>query len=329
MNKLSIFVLKASRKIYAKIFGGYKLPALEREEDPDKVSDMIYNLLESDKPCMIARYGATELSAIVNYLGVSDKKTSCIKYIKGQCTQWWWDERVFNRMQTWSGFFPPTPEKISQFCELMLEDSKEVDILGSWIANESYVSSYCSNASRVKLMLLEPFWSSKPWSRVLANKRVLVVHPFADTILSQYEKREHLFSNKDTIPTFKSLEVIKAVQSLGGDSNGHSDWFSALEYMKAEIDKCEYDICIIGAGAYGFPLAAHVKQQGKQGFHIGGALQLLFGIRGNRWENPSYGVKKWGLSHSQYSNLVNEYWVKPSDNDRPVVADKVEGACYW
>ncbi len=329
MNKLSILILKAFCKVYAKLFGGYQLPELEREEDPDKVSDMIYELLESGKPCMIARYGSTELSAIVNYLGVKKRDRNRFKYIRGASFDWWWNDSILQQMQRWSGFFPPTPEKTSQFCELMLEDSKEVDILGSWIVNESYVSSYCSNASRVKLMLLEPFWGSKPWSRVLANKRVLVVHPFADTILSQYEKREHLFIDKDTIPTFKSLEVIKAVQSLGGDSNGHSDWFSALEYMKAEIDKCQYDICIIGAGAYGFPLAAHVKRQGKQGFHIGGALQLLFGIRGNRWEDPNYGVKEWGISYGQYSNLVNEYWVKPSDKDRPKVADKVEGACYW
>lgn len=34
--------------------------------------------------------------------------------------------------------------------------------------------------------------------------------------------------------------------------------------MKSEIDKCDYDVCLIGCGAYGFPLAAHVKHKGKQ-----------------------------------------------------------------
>lgn len=33
---------------------------------------------------------------------------------------------------------------------------------------------------------------------------------------------------------------------------------------------------------YGFPLAAHVKHKGKQAIHLGGTLQLLFGIKGNR-----------------------------------------------
>lgn len=79
MNDLSIFTLKVLRKLYTKIFGGYQLPSLQREEDPDKASDMIYNLLMQDKPCMIARFGSTELSAVINYLGIHTPKHSIIK----------------------------------------------------------------------------------------------------------------------------------------------------------------------------------------------------------------------------------------------------------
>lgn len=46
------------------------------------------------------------------------------------------------------------------------------------------------------------------------------------------------------------------------------------------MDKIDYDICLIGCGAYGFPLAAHAKRKGKKAVHLGGALQLLFGIKG-------------------------------------------------
>lgn len=113
-------------------------------------------------------------------------------------------------------------------------------------------------------MYLDPYWSKEPWSRVLANKNILVIHPFAETIQSQYLKREYLFKNPNILPPFKTLTVIKAVQSLGGENNGFKDWFEALEYMKGEIDKCEFDICLIGCGAYGFPLAAHVKRIGKK-----------------------------------------------------------------
>lgn len=67
MNIATLLILKILRKLYNKIFGTYKLPALHREEDPDKASEMIYNLLASDKPCMIARFGSTEMLALVNF----------------------------------------------------------------------------------------------------------------------------------------------------------------------------------------------------------------------------------------------------------------------
>ena len=42
-------------------------------------NDMIYELLASDKPCMIARFGANELSAMLNCLSVKKVKESLLK----------------------------------------------------------------------------------------------------------------------------------------------------------------------------------------------------------------------------------------------------------
>jgi len=113
------------------------------------------------------------------------------------------------------------------------------------------------------------------------------------------------------------------VQSIAGECTEFSDWFAALESMKNAMDKVEYDICLIGCGAYGFPLAAHAKRRGKKGFHMGGSLQLLFGIRGKRWENPDYNP------FYNYARLMNEHWIKPSEEERPRAAQMVECACYW
>ena len=142
--------------------------------------------------------------------------------------------------------------------------------------------------------------------------------------------RVNIFKNANILPDFHEIILIKSIQSSGnGDSNKFKNWFEALEYMKAEIDKVDYDICLIGAGAYGFPLAAHVKRTGKKAVHLGGALQLLFGIKGKRWEDPNYGVKAWGIAKGSYTNLMNEHWVRPDNNERPKNPEIVEGACYW
>lgn len=330
MNSISIFTLKVLRKLYSKIFGNYKLTILPKEEDPDKASEIIYDLLSSDKPCMIARFGSTELSALVNYLGVNSKKHSVISYIRGMQPEWWWNKNIMNQMQQWSGFFPPTPENMQRFGDLMMDDIKELDLLGCWVTSEAWFANELKHVKKVHLRLLEPFWAKTPWTRYLKNKRIVVVHPFKNDILMQYNNhRSQLFSNSDILPEFSSLRVIKAVQSLGGDNNGFKDWFEALMWMKNEIDKEDYDVCLIGCGAYGFPLAAHVKRQGKQAIHLGGALQLLFGIKGKRWEDPNYGVKEWNIPCGSYAALMNEYWIRPGNIAKPKNIQQVEGGCYW
>lgn len=322
-----MLVLKVLRKIYSKIFIKEKeLPKCIR--DPEIASELIYNTIVSNKPIMIARFGAFELATITNYLGILNQNKSLIKYIKGEQFDWTWNKRTIKFLNTNAGFFPPTKENISQFCELMIDDSRQVDILGSWIEDEKLMTEYM-NDTKIHLRFLEPFWSEIPWTKALKGKKVLVVHPFSKTILKQYENRELLFNNKNILPEFKSLTVIKAVQSLGGNNDQFEDWFQALDFMKSEIDKVDYDICLIGAGAYGFPLAAHVKRQGKKAIHMGGALQLLFGICGKRWEDPEYGVRQWGIPRGFYSNMMNEYWVHPNEDETPTTAYKVECACYW
>ncbi|MBR1394249.1 MAG: hypothetical protein IJ559_01140 [Prevotella sp.] len=243
---------------------------------------------------------------------------------------WWWNKHILMQMKHAAGFFPIDNEHLYRFSEMMLEDSQQVDILGSWLNEEIAVSHLLKNAYKVALPCLEPWLAKKPWSRALEGRKVLVVHPFDELIRRQYEKRRLLFSD-NVLPTFKELHVIKAVQSYGNNSEscGYDDWFSALHWMEQEMDKIEYDVCILGCGAYGFPLAAYAKRQGKQAIHLGGVSQLLFGITGHRWLNPMHGVERWGLPKGFYVNLMNEHWIRPDATTKPKDSDKVEGNCYW
>jgi len=319
----SQFCLKSLRYVYRKLFGANQLPPFYRISDPQIASDLLYQYLMSDKPCMVTRFGSTELMTLVNYLGVHKSMgKSILQYIRGKEPEWWWNEKCFLQMRDWSGFFPPTVEKIEKFCEMMIDNISMVDVLGSWLDNEHFFREELKSASLVKGLLLEPFWADRPWTRALEGKKVLVVHPFAASIGSQYKKRELLFENKNMLPEF-DLRIIKAVQSLGGDHSGFTDWFEALDYLKTKIDHTDYDVCLLGCGAYGFPLAAYIKRTGKKAIHLGGSLQLLFGIRGARWENPNYDP-----IHN-YVRLMNEHWIKPGKDEKPKSADQVENACYW
>lgn len=313
--------LKMMRRFYSHTFNAIlDFRPKNLMEDPDRAADILYQQLKSDKPCMIARFGANELTCMVNYLGVKNGNKNIIKYVQGRAPEWWWNEKIIRLMHTGAGFFPPEIDKIEKFCELMINDIKYIDVLGSWLNNEKYFQEDLKSAKKVKILYLDPYWSAKPWTRALEGKDVLVIHPFVKTIEKQFKKRELLFEN-NLLPQF-NLKTIKAVQSIAGNKTGFADWFEALDYMKNEIDKMQYDICIIGAGAYGLPLAAHVKRSGKKAFHIGGSLQLLFGIRGKRWE------KDYHHTYS-YADLINEHWVRPGFDEKPANANLVEKGCYW
>lgn len=78
----------------------------------------------------------------------------------------------------------------------------------------------------------------------------------------------------------------KSVQTMCFNKDERfSDWFEALDFMYHEAMAKDFDVAIIGCGAYGFPLAAKLKRAGKIAIHLGGVTQLLFGIKGRRWEN--------------------------------------------
>lgn len=315
---------------YKRFFGVPKPQYLDREENPDKISEIIYSELSSSHPSMITRFGNTEFQCLINYLGIQRGIINYRKFIKDETPAWWWRKDRMNNMRDLSGFFPPTESELNRFCELMLEDIKIIDVLGSWIINESEIKDYLPDTRNVFLPYMEPYWSISPWSRILEGKKVLVVHPFNQLITEQYKNYHHLlFKDAKVLPDFE-LKTIKAIQTLGGTSSEKfKTWFDALFYMEEAISKEEFDICIIGCGAYGLPLAAFVKRLGKKAIHLGGATQLLFGIKGKRWENPYYGVKEWNLPFNYYPQLFNEYWTKPKETDKPLNAEQVEGACYW
>lgn len=269
----------------------------------------LYELVCAGKPFAAARFGGTETKTIADVL-----------YTQAGGKLGGLNDRTLERIMNLSGFFPADQQALYEFTRIYMECCPDIDVLGVWnILLQSYLADHCvTNATLAELRMFEPYYFEKPWTASLAGKRVVVVHPFSQTIESQYRKREQLFENQNILPQFE-LRTVKAVQTLAGETDERfSTWFEALDYMYEECMKEDFDIALIGCGAYGFPLAARLKNAGKQAVHVGGSLQLLFGIKGSRWDN-----------HEVISKLYNDAWVRPSANEAIKKADKVEGSCYW
>jgi hypothetical protein len=281
----------------------------------------IRQLLESPDPCMIARFGNNELRTIENFLAIQEQGALLLnlrRYLTGETGPWWWDDRTAREMKLGAGFFPVTPMNLERFSRLSIEDASQIDVLGSWLLAESRLGERLK-AVRVPLRDLEPYFHTDPWSEALQGRRVLVIHPFETSIRSQYAKRRELFQNPKVLPDFE-LMTFPSVQTIGGTSSRFHDWFEALDDMKRGIAALSFDIAIIGAGAYGMPLAAFIKRDlRRKAVHLGGATQILFGIRGKRWDGMA--------EYSQ--DLYNEHWARPLAIETPEAAVKIEGGCYW
>jgi hypothetical protein len=288
--------MKLSALIYNEILGKMLLSIFRIKPtiNQEKSSMVIKNMLLSDKPLFIGRFGSSEIRGMIlpklpKLLQIPVKR------------------KVINTMVYHAGFFPYSYEKIEQFSKLCINDLKELDVLASWRIEELYYRKTLDNVIKVNFSDLEPFLQNTPWSEALFNKRVLVVHPFGETIKQQYEKnRQFLFKNTKILPEFKELIIVKSVQTIGGNNADFSDWFEALNYMENEISKIDFDIALLGCGAYGMPLCAHIKRMGKKAIYMGGVLQMLFGIKGKRWENQP-----------TYQSIINEYFVKPNESEKP------------
>jgi hypothetical protein len=276
----------------------------QKQLTADQANAAIAQMLRNRKPCLVGRIGHTEGRIVGEAL-----------FRHGQ-----FGRLTHKEAHQYSGIFPVSPPLLSSFAEIYGAAIAQADLLGFWQTTfQARLLAECySNIPLVPLPALEPYLQASPWSAVLEGRRVLVVHPFAATILQQYRlKRSTLFSNPPILPEFE-LQVLAPPQTLAPLTGGYATWLDALDHLIESVHQRDFDVALLGCGAYGLPLGAAIKDSGRQAIHLGGALQVLFGIRGRRWEQmPAIAA------------LMNPSWVRPSQVETPVSAAFVDEGCYW
>lgn len=274
------------------------------DTNAEDVSVLVHNALRGSVPFMAARGGWMESYAAGVWLSSGFA-----------------EEKLLKKLHQHAGIFPPCNEQLAVFVRLYLDALAAADLLGllqspyeGWLLSKTKAS-----AKRCRLSSLEPYLSVDPWSAALEGRKVLVVHPFADSIAYQYrENRQRLFADPRVLPRFE-LSVAKAPQTMCGGTAGFESWSHAFSDLSRRVGEQDFDVAIVGCGAYGLPLAAHIKSKlGKAVVHLGGATQLLFGVSGARWRN-----------RSDFSGIINKWWRQPSESERPAGWQKIEDGCYW
>lgn len=329
-NFLVIFLLKKIRKIVRPFYKNrskdrYKRLLFEKNVQlfDQEANDYIREQLLLGKPLLISKFGSIELTALCYYKNSLKQKYSFQDYLnffKGyQPTIWWKDRNGIDDLCRNAGFFPNDQALIGEYYQVNVEAMKQIDILGSYLSMEDAFAKELSHSFCVNLDgYYAPFLFKNPWTSSLKGKKVLVVHPFTEDIEMQYKNnRAFIWKDPEVLPEFE-LITYRAVQSMLDIKTPYKDWFEALETMKQEINVIDFDIAIVGCGAYGMPLSAYIKTLNKQVIHMASWTQILFGILGTRWDGYDF-----------MKIYFNEYWKRPSKKTVPKDSQLIENGCYW
>lgn len=235
--------------------------------------------------------------------------------------------RPAQRLHDCSGLFPVQKDIYLRWAEEYRQALGQMDLLAQWQPLESYLSvvedrvlaQLAPQAFRAHRNYVHPLHPPAQWLADLTPLRWLVIHPFEKTIQAQlpYLATFGIFpgnSLHDLERRSRETRVLACPQFAYMVSPKHPDWFSALEDLKRSMEREDFEIALIGAGAWSLPLAVHAKKLGRKAAHLGGSLQLLFGIKGGRFDQ---------------SGIYTASWIRPLPEESPKNLRLMENGAYW
>lgn len=282
--------------------------------DANQAHRQIHDLILEQVPTAIGKIGSTELLGLKHWrhhandasaLASADGKRVCYKLYKN------------------AGVFPESPDSYADFCRTFTTSLAKMDQLAPWfLKDERATLKQC--APQAQLISTDPIYllplgSANPdhWTQSLRHKTILAVSPFTATIEEQFSRREQIWPGEHPLLPECTLKTLRVPLAASVAPSPYPDWLTGLEALKTQMAGIDFDVALIGAGAWSLPLATHAKALGKIGIHLGGATQILFGIKGKRWDR--------GGEPTYYNNA----WVRPSAAETPSGVNQVESACYW
>lgn len=262
----------------------------------------------SGQPFCATRLGHTEGWITMKYINQLDYDDNAL----------WW-------LYHTSGFFSASDysiEDVNLYAKKTTEALANTDILFSQFDDSMCAINHCLPEAS-PIFPFEGLWHDNPtsdddvsWISALAGKRVLVISPFVETVKMQYEKRELLFHGNQILPEFE-LIPFQMISTQNGNKCGFRDFFEAYETILRKVASIDFDIALIGAGAYGFLLASDIKNMGKQSVELCSYLMPLFGIK----------IKR-NLTEPHINKFYNSNWSFPIE--KPVTNYRqIENGCYW
>lgn len=289
---------------------------MELFEGAGLISDGIATALSKKKGYLVGRNGTIELEALLTY---ADKSFLFQQQAK--------------ILEKHAGVFPVNDLSIRAWIRDTTHAIHHTDLLvAGWFAplaqeEKKYLANLGRSQIYLPLRALEPYYVPQElmWTRYLQFKRVAIVSSFAQTAMKQLEKRSQIWGDRAPVllpeATYIPIQTGYAPVLAKGRAEwpgNPTSWQAAVDDLVKRVLDSNADIALIGCGGLGMILGHRLKEAGKVCIVMGGAIQVLFGIKGNRWQ-----------THPIISRFWNDAWVYPSEEETPAGSDTVESGCYW
>lgn len=235
-----------------------------------------------------------------------------------------------------AGIYCCSLESLRKWAMMYYKSLKNSSLLGIW-EQDGGMYKYMGQSQDFFLQAIKPtkntyfapcldafFFSRKncgpSWEEPLRGKKILIISPFVDSIKKQIQKERlsKLFRENSNWFSNCTFEFVKPPMTQAGNHNG-KDWQDSFQELCSSVDKCQFDVALVSCGGYGMLICNYMFESGKSSIYVGGCLQLFFGILGSRWEK-----------NEKLKDIINEeFWMRPSNSEKPSNFHQVEGGCYW
>jgi len=270
----------------------------------------ITQLLQSATPFFIGRIAGIELQTAYNLLHDNMHEV----------------QRNIEELSNNAGIHVTSHTSLLHYADKLLESYRRCTHIAEWEETgpvfaitgkgQRLIQARTPHIPKLPARALEPYYYQDSWMPALKGKRVLIVHPFVQTIQQQLPRLSQLFPGRPWFEDCTFMFVVPPVTLAG--NHGGQDWQAHYEACVAELQEVEFDVALVAAGGYGMLLSAALYARGKSVMYVGGALQLFFGIIGKRW-----------FDNKEVMALVTDDWIRPTKEDRPENCVRVEKGCYW
>lgn len=294
---------------------------MDIEKGAEAIKDAIASALQKKEGLLVGRNGTIEMEALF-YKFYTAKPTDT------------YPSHITRRLELHAGVFPSTHNSVEKWVFQALESIRLSDILvAGWYKplaeiEEQFLNTANRYAPRIPLRSLEPYYvePEKRWTQLLKGQKVAIVNAFAETAVAQTNKREQIWgkdadsllpSDVTWIPIVTGYAPVLAKGRAEWNSSIQS-WDVAVTSVAKKVIESGAKIAIIGCGGLGMLIGAELRRKGIIAIVMGGATQVLFGIKGNRW-----------ASHDVISRFWNDSWKYPAEKETPLGSSQIEGGCYW